>query len=95
MNKNEPQKTISFELLKNDILKEINSPEGAFKLDESTTLFPEFINQPFYTEITGATIIGGPTVPMIMLIGNNTGRIYLFALKAVLKNNPAFKVEGA
>ena len=37
-----------------------------------------------YKELTGAFVIGGPTIPMIAVVGNNSGRIYFFALKALL-----------
>jgi hypothetical protein len=42
------------------------------------------MNEPFSKEISSSFVIGGPTVPMIMLLGNNSGQIYLFALKIIL-----------
>ena len=82
MENNQKQKTIKF----SDIKQRIESEIKARKIDfgEQVTLFDGFINQPFCRELSGSYVIGGPTVPMIILVGNKSGQLYFFALKALL-----------
>lgn len=54
--------------------------------EEDWTLFDGFINPNYYPQLPGKTILGGPTIPMIMFVGDLTGRIHLFALKRFLKD---------
>jgi hypothetical protein len=58
--------------------------KGNLGILEPVTLIDGFVNQPIQTELSGAFVVGGPAIPMIMLLGNNSGRIYFFALKAIL-----------
>lgn len=76
---------INFTEYKQKILDALTS-KGNLGITEPVTLIDGFINQPISNELSGNIVIGGPAIPMIMLIGNNTGRIYFFALKAVLPN---------
>lgn len=55
-------------------------------IGEEVTLINGFINQPFNKKLSNDLVIGGPTIPMIILVGNTTGRVYLFALKAILND---------
>ena len=77
---------IKFEENKDKIKKAIgeklkNSPVPG---EAGFTLIEGFFNQPFQKELTGSFMIGGPTLPMVALVGNTTGRVYYFALKALL-----------
>ncbi len=56
----------------------IISSEGGF------TIIEGFFNQPFQDDIADKIVIGGKTVPMVAIVGNKTGRMYFFALKALL-----------
>ena len=76
---------INFTEYKQKILDALTS-KGNLGITEPVTLIDGFINQPISNELSGNIVIGGPAIPMIMLIGNNTGRIYFFALKAILPN---------
>lgn len=58
--------------------------KGNLGIQEPVTLIDGFVNQPIQKEISGSFMIGGPAIPMIMLLGNNSGRVYFFALKAIL-----------
>lgn len=83
----EPQKKIiKFSDIKERITDEINSRSEKMGIHETVTLFDGFVRQPYDPELSGTYVIGGPTVPMIMLIGNTTGQVYFFALKAVLQD---------
>ena len=50
------------------------------------TLIEGFITTSLQGEISGSFILGGPTIPSIGIVGNTSGRIYTFALKAVMPN---------
>jgi hypothetical protein len=52
-------------------------------IQEKYILIDSFINPPIYNELTEDFVLGGPTIPMIALVGDS-GRIYFFALKALL-----------
>jgi hypothetical protein len=81
-NKQQPKIT-KFADIKDELIKKINGKITLLGLNEPVTLVDGFINQPISMELSGSFIIGGPTVPMIMIVGNNTGRVHFFALKAV------------
>lgn len=77
-------KSLKFTDYKDQIIKALNDKGVSLGIQEPVTLIDGFINQPMYKELTGAFVIGGPTIPMIAVVGNNSGRIYFFALKALL-----------
>lgn len=85
MENNQEPKIVKFEDIKNQILEEINK-RGSTKhwIHESTTLINGFVNQPITMELSWNFTIGWPTIPMIMLLWNDSGRVYYFALKALL-----------
>ncbi len=45
------------------------------------TLVEGFIMQPLSNEII--VMLGGPTIPLVAIVGNTSGRMYYFALKAL------------
>jgi hypothetical protein len=55
-------------------------------IGESVSLIDGFASSPFSTELSDSVLLGGPTIPMVMLVGNDSGRLYFFALKAILKD---------
>lgn len=81
-------KIIKFSEIKNDLIIALNKKLKSNKLhlSEKVTIIDGFINQPISMELSGSFVIGGPAIPMIMLIGDESGRIYYFALKAILPN---------
>lgn len=83
MKNNDQPKVIKFIAIKDELVKKINEKMPQLGLTEPATLVDGFINQPISTELSGSFIIGGPTVPMIMIVGNITGRVHFFALKAI------------
>ncbi len=74
---------LKFEEYKQKIITALTI-KGNLGITEPTTLIDGFVNQPIQNELSGAFVVGGPAIPMIMLLGNNSGRIYYFALKAIL-----------
>ncbi len=73
---------IKFSDYKEKLLKALNDTDNT-GIIEKVKLMEGFINQPVYNELTGSFIVGGPTIPMVALIGDS-GRIYFYALKALL-----------
>lgn len=78
------KKVYRFEDLKKNIIDKLKERTSTLGINEPVTFLEGFVMEPFKTELTGAFTVGGPTVPMIMLIGSNSGRVYFFALKALL-----------
>ena len=80
----DPKKKIpvKFEDIKQDILDALS--ERRSKIEEPVTLLEGFVSEPFRKEISSEFVIGGPTVPMVVLLGRESGQLYLFALKAIL-----------
>ena len=75
---------IKFSEYKQRIIDALNSRSPQLGINEPITLVDGFINQPLQIEFTGGLVIGGPAIPMVAVVGNNSGRIYYFALKALL-----------
>lgn len=75
---------LKFADVKEDILAALENLPEESGITEKVGLVDGFINNPLSRELTDSLIIGGPTVPMVLLVGEKTGRIYLFALKALL-----------
>lgn len=78
------KKIYRFEDLKKDITQRLKERSLVIGIKESVAILEGFVMEPFKTELTGEFTVGGPTVPMVMLIGNESGRVYFFALKALL-----------
>lgn len=74
---------LKFEEYKQKIIDALKA-KGNLGITEPVTLVDGFVNQPIQNELSGSFVLGGPAIPMIMLLGNNSGRIYHFALKAIL-----------
>lgn len=75
---------IKFSDYKKQIINALNERSASLGVNEPVTLVDGFVNQPIKNEISSSITIGGPTIPMIMIVGNKSGRIYLFALKFLL-----------
>lgn len=65
-----------------DKLRGVNFPGES----DGFILVEGFINVPLQQEISNNMVIGGPNIPMVAIVGNKTGRIYYFALKALIND---------
>ena len=85
---NKKSKTIKFSEIKKDLITVLNEKlkTEELHLTEKVTIIDGFINQPLSMELSGSFVIGGPAIPLIVLIGDESGRVYYFALKAILPN---------
>ena len=79
---------IRFSDYKDRIISALEARGYSFRGSDITlpkySIIDSFINQPIQSEISGNVIIGGPSLPMVMIIENATGRLEFFALKALL-----------
>lgn len=82
MSTNQQKRKITFEDIKSDILLALQDKAKA--LGEPVNLVEGFISGPFSSELSNSTVLGGATIPMVMLVGKESGRIYFFALKALI-----------
>ena len=48
------------------------------------SLIRGFFMQPVQSSLSGGIVIGGPTIPVVGLVGNKSGQIYYYALKVLL-----------
>lgn len=76
----------TFEELKPKIQEAIENKLKKFPIqgEEGFILVDGFFMFPFQKEISGAFVIGGPSVPAVAIVGKTTGRIYYFALKVLI-----------
>ena len=83
--------TTYFENHKQEITNAIHAKLQAVPItgENGFTLVDGFIMQPLSGELSGNIIIGGPTIPLVALVGNTSGRMYYFALKVLI---PDFKI---
>ena len=78
-------KKLIFSEIKQELLQALEkSIENSVDIKEKLILVDGFVNDPITNELTDALVIGGPRVPMVMLVGENTGRVYWFAVKTLL-----------
>jgi len=85
MENNQPR-VLKFSDIKAELITALNKKIASKKIRfvEKVTIVDGFVNQPMSLELSGAFVIGGPTIPMVMLVGDDSGQIYYFALKAIL-----------
>jgi hypothetical protein len=86
MGTNTQEPIIKFAEVKHKIIEAIQGkPKQELGINESVTLLDGFVSSPYTTTLSNDFILGGSFVPMVMLVGNDTGRIYFFAYKALVK----------
>jgi len=87
MDNNQPQqpKIIKFADIKQDLLTELNKriSEGKLKFPEKVDIVDGFLNSLITPELSGTFVLGGQSIPMVILVGQS-GQIYFFALRALL-----------
>jgi hypothetical protein len=79
---------LKFEVIKEELQKAIQeklklSPipnESGFALIEG------FMSLPIRPEFSNDIFLGGPSLPLVGIVGSTSGRVYTFALKAILPN---------
>lgn len=76
----------TFEELKPQILTALQSVNRRISEEPAgLTLVDGFVMQGLQDRTNGI-FIGGKSIPLVAVVGNTTGRMYYFALKAILPN---------
>lgn len=85
-------KTTEFSDLKEKIEEAINEKfkNGQLQFNEPVTLVQDFVNQFVVSNLDGV-VLGGNAVPMVMLVGNESGIIHYIALKMLLPDLHIFR----
>ena len=79
---------IEFTKVRHKIIEAIeNTSKDILGINESVTLLDGFVSSPYTTKLSNDFVLGGPFVPMVMLVGNATGRIYFFSYKFLVKED--------
>ncbi|MCT4599731.1 MAG: hypothetical protein N4A32_02395 [Marinifilaceae bacterium] len=78
---------ILYEDYKEQIIEAINKKLAERNIvdKDGFTLVDGFVNLPLHQEL-GEMVLGGPTIPAIAIVGNDSGLVYTFALKKLLPN---------
>ena len=85
LSQKDQRKIIHFELIRNKLKDNILNIAKKANIIEPVELVDGFVKQTFPLELSSAVLLGGPVIPMVMLLGSNSGMIYYFALKALLE----------
>ncbi len=78
------QQGFNFADHRNKLIQALTNKGDALGINEPISLIEGFIQQPIQQDISGAFVIGGPSIPMVAAVGNRSSRIYFFALKALI-----------
>ncbi len=77
---------IKFSEIKDDLQTALNEKLRLSLIPNESgfTLIEGFMTLPLQGEISNNVILGGPSIPVVGIVGNTSGRIYTFALKVIL-----------
>lgn len=73
--------SINFPSYQSDILEALKTKAG---LSGNWTIMDFFVNQPIQKEISGNLTIGGPALPLVLVMNQTTGEMKYFSLKFLL-----------
>jgi hypothetical protein len=80
--------TIKFSDIKNELQNALQAKLKQTPIigEDGFTLIEGFMTLALNDAISNNIIIGGPGIPIVGIVGNTSGRVYTFALKAILPN---------
>jgi|FreactTroBogLake_1042271.scaffolds.fasta_scaffold14799_4 hypothetical protein len=73
---------MKFKDIQDDLIKALKPL--AKDLNEEVNLIDGFISAEFLEELNDNPVLGGPTVPMVALISEKSGRLYFYSLRMLL-----------
>ena len=76
---------IKFEDYKQKIIEKLKEKRN-LRISEDVILLDGFVNFPIQQEISWNLIIWWPSIPCIVLVWKETGRLYFFAFKNLFPN---------
>ena len=65
------------------ILKKLKENKN-LTLQGNWTIMEFFVNQSIQEEISGNIVIGGPTLPLVVMMNTDTGEVKYFSLKFLI-----------
>ena len=80
---------IDFQQHRENILNALET--RGLRMRNNGTLGPEyilidgFVNQPVYNQLSNNVVIGGPTIPMVVVANVQTGELRFFPAKALIE----------
>lgn len=81
---------VNFEAIRGDLIKaliEKMTLNPCFRdSEEKFTLLNGFFNTPVQDRLDGHIYLGGPSIPMIAVMGQSSGQVIFFALKFLMPN---------
>lgn len=77
-------KVIEFEDVREEILEKMKSKGNESGISEPVGLISGFMTQTKTTTLSTSVAIGENAMPMIACVGENSGRMYFFALGAII-----------
>lgn len=77
------KKIIQWDDIKNDVLQVLKKQSGL--TEPNITMVDGIISSQFLTEMNNSPMLGGPTIPMVAVINDDSGQLYFYALKALIK----------
>ncbi len=82
---------ITFTEKRNEILRALTDLGFIMTSDSLSqaeyVLIDGFVNQPIQSELSGDFVVGGPTIPLVMLLRTRTKEIVYIPLKALINVN--------
>ena len=78
------EKEIKFESILKELEQSLAERSDCIGINEPLILKKAFAKQTYSEILSQRFLIGGPCIPMVMCLGGNSGRIYYFALKALI-----------
>lgn len=78
------KKNLAFADVEDEIRAALKDHLKKADIKEELILINGFFNESVSRELTNDLVVGGPKLPIVVLVGEESGRVYLFALKALL-----------
>jgi hypothetical protein len=78
--------SVRFSDIKDHLIKPLEEQINNLGSVEKFTLIDGFFNRLIENEIDGKIVLKGQTVPMVAVVGNQSGRVHFFAVKILLPN---------
>jgi hypothetical protein len=79
-------KTAKFSEIKEELQRNLEEKLKASPIPNEAgfTIIEGFMSFSIQGDISNNVVIGGPVIPMIGIVGNTSGRIYMFALRILM-----------
>jgi len=76
---------VKFEDVKDILMEKLSPKLDLINPNEEFILMEGFISSPYTTELSNVLLIGGPTIPLVMVFGKKTSLMYFFSYKDLME----------